>query len=628
MKNVIIGTAGHIDHGKTTLIKALTGRETDTLEEEKRRGISINLGFTYFDLPSNKRAGIVDVPGHEKFIKNMLAGAAGIDIVLFVVASDEGVMPQTIEHLDILSFLNIKKGIIVLTKCDVVDNEFIELVKEDIREKTKGTFLENSEIVEVDSISKNGVSELIKKIDDISNEIDDKNENSPARLNIDRVFSIKGFGTVVTGTLLEGKISIDDDLIIYPNKLKTKIRSIQVHGQDVKTAYAGQRTAINIANIKVEELKRGDVLASPNSLEESMMLDVKLSLVKHTNKNLKHWDRLRLYHGAREILCRVVPLDKDITKSGESCYAQLRLEESIVAKKLDSFVLRNYSPLETIGGGVIIDTKPKKHKKFDENVISSLKMKEKGELEVILEEYLKNNLKSYKTLKDIMSYTGENEELIINAINKLIKENKVVNINNIYIHINQYENLKKLILELLTIYHKKYRLRNGVLKEEVRSKIKSKFNTKEMDILLDKLQNEKIIKIDENLISIYDFEVTLNDKQKEIKDNIQKKLKLPETLTVLNIKDICENKYYEEVLEYMIGKDVEKLDDTYIMDKEIYEEIKINLIKYLEEFGEITLGQYRDMLNSSRKNCMIILENFDRNKITKRDDNKRTLYNK
>lgn len=305
-----------------------------------------------------------------------------------------------------------------------------------------------------------------------------KNENSPARLNIDRVFSVKGFGTVVTGTLLEGKISIDDDLVIYPNNLKTKIRSIQVHGQSVETAYAGQRTAINISNIKVEELKRGDVLAAPNSLEESMMLDVKLSLVKHTNKNLKHWDRLRLYHGAREILCRVVPLDKEITKSGESCYAQLRLEESIVAKKLDNFVLRNYSPLETIGGGIIIDTKPKKHKKFDENVISSLKIKEKGELEDILEQYLKNNLKSYKTLKDIMSYTGENEELVINAIDKLIKENKVVNINNIYVHTNQYENLKKLIVELLTTYHKKYRLRSGVLKEEVRSKVESKFKTK------------------------------------------------------------------------------------------------------------------------------------------------------
>lgn len=627
MKNVIIGTAGHIDHGKTTLIKALTGRETDTLEEEKRRGISINLGFTYFDLTSNKRAGIVDVPGHEKFIKNMLAGAAGIDIVLFVIASDEGVMPQTIEHLDILSYLNVKKGIIVLTKCDAVDNEFIELVKEDIREKTKGSFLDNAEIIEVDSISRNGISNLVKKIDDMSNNIDDKNENSPARLNIDRVFSVKGFGTVVTGTLLEGKISIDDDLVIYPNNLKTKIRSIQVHGQSVETAYAGQRTAINIANIKVEELKRGDVLATPNSLEESMMLDVKLSLVNHSNKKLKHWDRLRLYHGTREILCRVVPLDKEIIKSGENCYAQLRLEESIVAKKLDSFVLRNFSPLETIGGGIIIDTKPNKHKKFDEDVISSLKIKEKGELEDIINEYLKNDLKSYKTLKDIMSYTGENEKLIINAIDKLIKENKVVNINNIYVHISQYENLKKSTIEILNIYHKKYRLRSGILKEELRSKIEIKFKAKEIDILLDKLQNEKIIKVNENLVSLYDFKVKLNDKQKEIKDNIRKKLKVSEILTILNIKDICENNYYEEVVEYMIGKDIEKLDDTYIMDKEAYEKIKGDLIKYLEEFGEITLGQYRDMLNSSRKNCMIILENFDRNKITKRDDNKRTLYN-
>lgn len=627
MKNVIIGTAGHIDHGKTTLIKALTGRETDTLEEEKRRGISINLGFTYFDLTSNKRAGIVDVPGHEKFIKNMLAGAAGIDIVLFVIASDEGVMPQTIEHLDILSYLNVKKGIIVLTKCDAVDNEFIELVKEDIREKTKGSFLDNAEIIEVDSISRNGISNLVKKIDDMSNNIDDKNENSPARLNIDRVFSVKGFGTVVTGTLLEGKISIDDDLVIYPNNLKTKIRSIQVHGQSVETAYAGQRTAINISNIKVEELKRGDVLATPNSLEESMMLDVKLSLVNHTNKKLKHWDRLRLYHGTREILCRVVPLDKEIIKSGENCYAQLRLEESIVAKKLDSFVLRNFSPLETIGGGIIIDTKPNKHKKFDEDVISSLKIKEKGELEDIINEYLKNDLKSYKTLKDIMSYTGENEKLIINAIDKLIKENKVVNINNIYVHISQYENLKKSTIEILNIYHKKYRLRSGILKEELRSKIEIKFKAKEMDIILDKLQNEKIIKMNENLVSLYDFKVKLNDKQKEIKDNIRKKLKVSEILTILNIKDICENNYYEEVVEYMIGKDIEKLDDTYIMDKEAYEKIKGDLIKYLEEFGEITLGQYRDMLNSSRKNCMIILENFDRNKITKRDDNKRTLYN-
>lgn len=302
MKHIIVGTAGHIDHGKTTLIKALTGRETDTLDEEKKRGISINLGFTFFDLPSGKRVGIVDVPGHEKFIKNMLAGASGLDMVMLVVAADEGVMPQTVEHIDILSFLNIKNGLIVLTKSDMVEPEFRELVKEDIKERMKGTFLEDAEILEVDSVSKRGIPELIQKLDDMSEQIEEKNENSPARLNIDRVFTIKGHGTVVTGTLLEGKISVDDDLVVYPENLKAKIRSIQVHGEDENTAYAGQRTAINISNVKKDEIGRGDVLAAPDSLEESMMLDVKMNIIKHVDKTLKHWDRLRLYHGTREIL--------------------------------------------------------------------------------------------------------------------------------------------------------------------------------------------------------------------------------------------------------------------------------------------------------------------------------------
>lgn len=627
MKNVVIGTAGHIDHGKTTLIKALTGRETDTLAEEKKRGISINLGFTYFDLPSNKRAGIVDVPGHEKFIKNMLAGASGLDMVLLVVSAEEGVMPQTVEHLDILTFLNIKKGIIVLTKSDTVDEEFRELVKEDIIEKVKGTFLENAEIVEVDSVSRRGIDQLIEKIDLMSNEIEDKNETSPARLNVDRVFSVKGFGTVITGTLIEGKISIDDDLVIYPKELKTKIRSIQVHGQSVDTAYAGQRTAINISNVKVEDIQRGDVLASPNSLEEAMMLDVKISIVNHSDKSLKHWDRLRLYHGTREILCRAVPLDKEIIESGDSGFVQLRLEESIVSKKGDAFVVRCYSPMETIGGGIIIDTAPKKHKRFDENVIEALKVKEKGELKDILEEYLKRNLKEYPTIKTIMSYSGDNEENIRVSIDKLLSENKVVLINNMHMHINQYEKLKSEILNLLSNYHKKYRLRKGVLKEEVRSKVESKFKTREMDILLEKLSEEGLIKVVDNIVSLSDFEVVLNDKQKDIKVKIQRRLKSSGISNILTIEDICqEDQFYKEVLESMIGESVEKLDDAYILDKEIYEDIKKDLIDYLNKNKEITLGEYRDLVNSSRKNCMIILENFDRNKITKRLDNKRILF--
>lgn len=627
MKNVIIGTAGHIDHGKTTLIKALTGRETDTLAEEKKRGISINLGFTYFDLPSNKRAGIVDVPGHEKFIKNMLAGASGLDMVLLVVAADEGVMPQTVEHMDILTFLNIKKGMIVLTKSDTVEEDFRELVKEDIREKVKGTFLEDAEIIEVDSISKKGLDNLINKIDKMTDEIEDKNLETPARLNIDRVFSIKGFGTVVTGTLIEGKISIDDDLVIYPKELKTKIRSIQVHGEGVETAYAGQRTAINISNVKVEEINRGDVLASPHSLEEAMMLDVRLSVVKHTDAGLKHWDRLRLYHGTREILCRAVPLEVEEIIPGESGLVQLRLEESIVAKKGDKFVVRRYSPMETIGGGIVIDTNPRKHKRFDTNIIEALKIKEKGELSDILEAYLKNNSRNYPNIKEIMSYSGESEDNIKKSLEKLIGQDKVICINNMYMHINQYNTLKEKAESELQAYHKKFRLREGMLKEEVRSKVESKFKTRDFDVLLDLFINDDLIKVNGNFVSLKKFNVVFNEKQTKIKNEIEKILNNAGLNNIYAIEDITNNKKeYEEVLESLIGNTVVRIEDSYLMSSKVYNDAKEKLIKYLEENKEITLGDYRDLVNSSRKNCMIILEDFDRNKITKRVENKRVLF--
>lgn len=627
MKNVIIGTAGHIDHGKTTLIKALTGRETDTLAEEKKRGISINLGFTYFDLPSNKRAGIVDVPGHEKFIKNMLAGASGLDMVLLVVAADEGVMPQTVEHMDILTFLNIKKGMIVLTKSDTVEEDFRELVKEDIREKVKGTFLEDAEIIEVDSISKKGLDNLINKIDKMTDEIEDKNLETPARLNIDRVFSIKGFGTVVTGTLIEGKISIDDDLVIYPKELKTKIRSIQVHGEGVETAYAGQRTAINISNVKVEEINRGDVLASPHSLEEAMMLDVRLSVVKHTDAGLKHWDRLRLYHGTREILCRAVPLEVEEIMPGESGLIQLRLEESIVAKKGDKLVVRRYSPMETIGGGIVIDTNPRKHKRFDTNIIEALKIKEKGELSDILEAYLKNNSRNYPNIKEIMSYSGESEDNIKKSLEKLIGQGKVICINNMYMHINQYNTLKEKAESELQAYHKKFRLREGMLKEEVRSKVESKFKTRDFDVLLDLFINDELIKVNGNFVSLKKFNVVFNEKQTKIKNEIEKILNNAGLNNIYAIEDITNNKKeYEEVLESLIGNTVVRIEDSYLMSSKVYNDAKEKLIKYLEENKEITLGDYRDLVNSSRKNCMIILEDFDRNKITKRVENKRVLF--
>ena len=627
MKNVILGTAGHIDHGKTTLIKALTGRETDNLKEEKQRGISINLGFTYFDLPSKKRVGIVDVPGHEKFIKNMLAGACGIDIVLLVIAADEGVMPQTIEHLDILNYLDVKKGIIVLTKCDLVDEEFIELVKDDIREKTKGLFIEGAPIVEVDSVSRRGLDKLVQKIDEISEDIEEKKTDAPSRMSIDRVFSLKGFGTIVTGTLIEGKISVDDEMTIYPSEKKVKVRNLQVHGCDVKTAYAGQRTAINLSNIKVSEIQRGDVIAQTGSVEESMMIDVNISLVEHCKKSLKHWDRIRIFHGTKQILCRIVPLNEDEIQYGESGYAQLRLEEKIVAKKGDRFIIRSYSPMDTIGGGVIIDTAPKKHKIYDESVIEALKIKEKGELKDILEEYLKLNLSNYITLKELVSYTGEKEEYVKEGLNALIDENKVFCVNKYYLHISHYQKLKEKVIEILTKYHKQYRLRNGILKEELRSKVDNSLKVKDMDVILNKMVEEKDIKVQDNLVSNYDFEVKFNQKQLSIKKEIEDKSRKNGLNSLMTKDDICnKNKFYEEVLEALTGETIQKLDDAYYIDKKVYENVKKGLLEYLNKNKEITVAQFRDITKSNRKISIVMLEHFDRNRITKRVEDKRILY--
>nr|WP_288711185.1 selenocysteine-specific translation elongation factor [uncultured Intestinibacter sp.] len=627
MKNVILGTAGHIDHGKTTLIKALTGRETDNLKEEKQRGISINLGFTYFDLPSKKRVGIVDVPGHEKFIKNMLAGACGIDIVLLVIAADEGVMPQTIEHLDILNYLDVKKGIIVLTKCDLVDEEFIELVKDDIREKTKRLFIEGAPIVEVDSVSRRGLDKLVQKIDEISEDIEEKKTDAPSRMSIDRVFSLKGFGTIVTGTLIEGKISVDDEMTIYPSEKKVKVRNLQVHGCDVKTAYAGQRTAINLSNIKVSEIQRGDVIAQTGSVEESMMIDVNISLVEHCKKSLKHWDRIRIFHGTKQILCRIVPLNEDEIQYGESGYAQLRLEEKIVAKKGDRFIIRSYSPMDTIGGGVIIDTAPKKHKIYDESVIEALKIKEKGELKDILEEYLKLNLSNYITLKELVSYTGEKEEYVKEGLNALIDENKVFCVNKYYLHISHYQKLKERVIDILTKYHKQYRLRNGILKEELRSKVDNSLKVKDMDVILNKMVEEKDIKVQDNLVSNYDFEVKFNQKQLSIKKEIEDKSRKNGLNSLMTKDDICnKNKFYEEVLEALTGETIQKLDDAYYIDKKVYENVKKDLLEYLNKNKEITVAQFRDITKSNRKISIVMLEHFDRNRITKRVEDKRILY--
>ena len=311
MKNVIIGTAGHVDHGKTCLIKALTGIDTDRLKEEKKRGITIELGFAYLDLNNGQRAGIVDVPGHEKFVRNMLAGAGGMDLCMLVVAADEGIMPQTVEHLDILSILGIKKGVIVITKTDLVEEEFAELVAEDVAELVKGTFLENAPIVPVSVYEEKGLEELKKVLTDLCDSLPERSEEGHFRLPIDRVFTLKGFGTIVTGTLMEGKLKKDQNIVLYPENEPVKVRSLQVHSKDAEIAYAGQRVAVNVPDRKKEEILRGDVMATSDSLYPTMMVDVKLEVLKHTERSIKHGSRVHVYHGTKELLGKVALMGRE-----------------------------------------------------------------------------------------------------------------------------------------------------------------------------------------------------------------------------------------------------------------------------------------------------------------------------
>ena len=629
MKHIVVGTAGHIDHGKTSLIMALTGRETDTLEEEKKRGISINLGFTYFDLPSGKRVGIVDVPGHEKFIKNMLAGASGLDMVVLVVAADEGMMPQTIEHIDILSYLKIKKGLVVMTKCDMVDDEMLELAEDDIKEGLKGTFLDGVEVLRVDSLSKRGIPELISKLDEMSEEVEEKNTMLPPRLNIDRVFSIKGFGTVVTGTIIEGIIKVNDELEIYPSHKKVVVRNIQVHSENVDVAYAGQRTAINLSNVKVNDIERGDILAASDSMLESMMLDVKIKLLNHEGCKLENWDRLKLYHGTKEILCRAVPLEIENMKAGDEGFVQLRLEEKIVCKKMDPFVIRTYSPMDTIGGGVIVDVSNVKHSinKDIKKILEDLKIKESGDEKLILDIYLKNNSYKFPKFQDMMAYVGVDKTRIENLLSELSSENKTVEINGKIVHEDYYRLLKSKLLRILKKYHDENNLRLGMPKQEAGTKVESSFKIKDIDAFLDLVQADGEIKTIDNTVSLFDFKVELNEEEISIKNQILSELNQNGYEDISTIEDICKNdKKKKSVLDSMIGAEIELLDDENIVATELYEKAKEKLIDYINKNGEISLGEFRDMMNSSRKISMLILESFDKKKITKRVENKRILY--
>lgn len=634
MKHVIIGTAGHIDHGKTTLIKAITGRETDTLREEKERGISINLGFTYFDLPSGRRAGIIDVPGHEKFIKNMLAGISGIDIVLLVIAADEGIMPQTREHFEILQVLNVKEGIIVLTKTDMVDEDWLQMVEDDIRNEFKGTFLQNAPIHRVSSKTHSGIDELVRDIDAKTEEVVAKDIEGHFRLPVDRVFTISGFGTVVTGTVISGSIKVGDTVEVYPSKIEAKIRGIQVHDNDVETAEAGQRCALNLSNIKVNEIKRGDVVSLLNVMEPSLMVDCKLYYLKSADRPLENRQRVRIYHGTSEILCRVVILDKEEIQPGEEAYVQLRLEKPLTAQRNDRYVIRSYSPMHTIGGGIIIEPSANKAKSFDTSYIDALKVKESGKSEDIIEETLKKLSSSLPEAFEIVKALGKNEENVLNVLEGLVKQGNVIKLIDsdkpIYLHRKFLEDKIKEIHDVLSKFHEDNPLKAGISKEEFKNKIFGKTTKqKSYDELLNILEQRNIIKVQDKSVHLSSFTITYTDEQKRIKEFI--------------IKSYKDSKYsppkYEEILEKEKNKksfkmvydslidcgELTKVSEECIFSTECYDAAKSMVTGFIKKNGSITAAEARDIFDTSRKYAVALLENFDSIKLTKRVEDKRIL---
>ena len=635
MKNVIIGTAGHIDHGKTTLVKAITGRETDRLKEEQERGISIELGFTYFDLPSGKRAGIVDMPGHEKFINHMLAGVTGIDVVVLVVAADEGMMPQTKEHLHILDLLGLKKGVIAVTKSSLVDEEWLELVKEDIKEDIEGTFLETSKLIAVDSISKDGIDELVLEIDKLTDEVEEKDPLETPRLPVDRVFTIAGFGTVVTGTLISGRFKLEDEVQIFPGDTVGRIRNIQVHGEDSEEGLGGQRVAINISGVKKSDINRGDVISRPDSLESTMMLDVKLNLMKDSKRIIENRTRVRVYIGASEVLARLAILDKEKITPGETCYAQLRLEEPVVAKPKDKFIIRFYSPMETIGGGEVIESNPEKRKRFDDKTIEELKLKEKGETKEVVEKIILDKSKTAPSIKEISVMTVMSEEKILEDIEKLMEEERVYMFDlakeKHVVHRRYFDQIASKVELDLAEFHKNNSLKLGMPKEEIRSRYLKDIKPRLGDQFINKMAEVRDVKVTNQNISLKDFEVKLNSEQEKIRQDIEKKY-LETKLEALKFEDLSKSLSYdkkevEQVFKLMIEKGtLIRVKDDLVYHKDTIEQCKTKLIEYLEANKTIQIADFRDLIGASRKVSLGILEYFDDQKITKRREDNRMLY--
>ena len=627
MKNIIVGTAGHIDHGKTTLIKALTGRNTDRWEEEQRRGITIDLGFTYFDLKNGDRVGIIDVPGHEKFINNMVAGVVGMDLVLLVVAADEGIMPQTREHMDILGLLGIKKSILVINKCDLVDEEWLELVEEEIQEELEGTFLEGAPVVKVSAATGQGLDELTDTIQQLmSDEVVAKDTQTIPRLPIDRAFTLSGFGTIITGTLISGTITREDVLEMYPIGKECKIRNIQVHGQNQDKCYAGQRVAINLSNVKKKEIRRGCVLAPKNSMKNTDLLDVKLKVLEDSMRILTNHERLHLYTGTSEILCRAVLLDKEQIGPGEEGLVQLRLEEEIAVKRGDRFVVRFYSPMETIGGGIVLEPNPVRKKRFDAQAIEELKKKESGSLGDVMELQIKEHGDTMITLAELAKVMAHSVDELKEYLEELEESGTIFVFpmkKDTYLwHRDSEFAVRQKIEETLQKYHSEHPYRYGMKKAEIHNTFLKKIKSNIFDAYIERMTGENVYGRREEYLSLPGYEVPKDamylQTEKLIEDTFEKAGYDFVRFSEIDFGKIPRQTAEDVVLMMIDEGKVIRINEEMFTMKHLMDEAKGKIQNHLKEENLITIAQVRDMFSTSRKSAKPILEYMDSIKVTKK----------
>ncbi|HDQ05014.1 MAG TPA: selenocysteine-specific translation elongation factor [Deltaproteobacteria bacterium] len=636
MKNFVLGTAGHVDHGKTALIKALTGTDTDRLKEEKDRGITIELGFASLKLPSGRNIGIVDVPGHEKFIKHMVSGAAGIDLVMMIIAADEGIMPQTKEHLHICSLLGITAGIVALTKTDMVEKEWLELVKTEIEDFLRGTFLEGAPVVPVSSVKGEGIDDIISALDKTVNNIQARKDCGIFRLPIDRIFTMKGFGTVVTGTLVCDHIKVGQDIQIMPEEISARIRGLQVHNQPVEEAWAGQRTAINLQGIEKSSLQRGDVLVRPHTVWPTTRLDVAIEYLKANTKSFKNRTLIRLHTGTTEVIARVILMEKEELKPGESGLAQLVLEKKDVVVAGDCFVLRSYSPITTIGGGVIIDPLPPKHKRLDKKALREMLLLQSGALEEKIEVILNRAGMAGTNPRHLAFRLGVNAKLINETLQGLFSKKTALITDKEETNIvssSFYEKLENNAVEILRQYHLKNPLREGISKEELKASLSGEVNPKLFHLLLQNLGAKKTIAVEKESVRLFNHKVRLADDLNAIRQSINKIYNeaglAPPALTEVINNFPAKKTEAQNIIKLMVKEGaLVKINEQLVFDRSALENLRENYRARLQKDGKATPASFKDMTGLSRKYIIPLMEYFDITKLTVRVADHRILRQK